>query len=312
MSADEPIPMIPDLATAIRTLTVAGFALEGAERKPGYALILMSRPDEFGAQHRYCFALSERDAFGDAEVKGARIAAGQHNAIVILVGKADDANPSIPWDRFLGLLGGPVLSTSALDSDFCEHLRLLGFNRLPKDLKGTADDLLEAYVRVALEFALGVRVVRYGQNRLFEARPDGIVLPYQDFSALYDAKAYSDGYEVTATSIRQFRSYVEEFKQRYNAFLPRLHAFIVISGRFPHDKATLENRSRDLLAECGVPLAFLTCDVLVEILNQLCQTPRTRRAINWKRVFSDAIVDSARVAEEIEAINKDQVVPATP
>jgi hypothetical protein len=155
-----------------------------------------------------------------------------------------------------------------------------------------------------------VRVVRYGQNRLFEARPDGIILPYQEFSALYDAKAYSGGYEVTATTIRQFRSYVEEFQQRYNAYLPRLHAFIVISGRFPHEEATLEDRSRELLSECGVPLAFLTCDVLAEIVTQLSNSPRTRRAIEWKRVFSDAIVDSNRVAKEIEAVKKDQVVPA--
>ncbi len=311
MSTDE-TTVVPDLATAIRSLTVAGFALEGAERKPGYALLFMSRPDEFGVQHRYCFALSERDAFGDAEIKGASIAAGQHNAKAILVGKGDEANPGIPWDRFLGLMGGPVLSTTALDPEFCKHLRLLGFNEVPEGVTGSADDLLEAHVRVAFEFAIGVRVVRYGQNRLFEARPDGIVLPYQDFSALYDAKAYSGGYEVTATTIRQFRSYVEEFRQRYNAFLPRLHAFIVISGRFPHEKATLENRSRDLLAECGVPLAFLTCDVLSEIVTHLCHNPRTRRAINWKRVFSDAIVDSTRVAEEIEAVKKDQVVPTMP
>src|SRR6266850_8122845 len=213
----------PDVSIAVRTLTTGGFILESAERNPGYILLHMSRIDEFGASHHYCFAVAE-EHFGQAQVETARIAAEYRHAQLVLIGRNDSTLPTVEWDRFINLFGGPVFSASPLEPDFADHLIALGHNRLPDGLQGRADDLFEAYVHVALEFMLGTRVVRYGQNRRFEARPDGIVLPYRNFAALYDAKAYREGYEVTAETIRQFKSYVEDFSSRYQSYLA-LNAF---------------------------------------------------------------------------------------
>jgi hypothetical protein len=291
----------PDLPIAIRTFTAGGFLLEGAERNPGYAILHMSRGDEFGATHHYCFALAE-GPFGESQ-----IAAKHRRAQLVLIGQNESVLPTLEWDRLINLFGGPVFSASPLEPDFAEHLIALGYNQLPTGLQGRADDLFETYVRVGLEFMLGTRVVRYGQNRRFEARPDGIVLPYRNFAALYDAKAYRDGYEVTAETIRQFKSYVEDFSGRYQSYLG-LNAFIVISGTFPHENETLARRSRELFAECRVPLVFLTAASLANIIGLLAEHPKARRSIHWSRVFAQPVVSPQDVQTELKAVLRDGII----
>ena len=162
-------------------------------------------------------------------------------------------------------------------------------------------------MRVALEFMLGTRVVRYGQNRRFEARPDGIILPYRNFTALYDAKASREGYEVTAETIRQFKSYVEDFSSRYQSYLA-LNTFVVVSGMFAHETDTLARRSRELFAECRVPLVFLTTGALAEIIALLAQHPKARRSIHWPRIFAEPIIRLQHVRTELEAVLRDCVI----
>lgn len=298
-------PNEPNLQIAIRTLACVGFLVERVERKPHYATILARRVDEFGSSHASFFAISQ-DRFAAAEADAIAAAATQHRAEPVYVGVR--SGPHLTWDHFLALLGGPILTTNPLDPNFTNCLNQLGFNKLPVGLVGAADDLFEAYVRDALQFILGVRVIRYGQNRRFEARPDGIVLPDDRLCALYDAKAYSDGYNVTLDSIRQFASYVEDFRQRYHEFLKRVDVFLVISGTFPHKQSTLDKRSRDLLSACGTPLSFLKASALSEIVELLKTEIPTRRAINWKRIFLETAVTAARVREEIESIKHDGIV----
>ena len=297
----------PDLTIAVRTLAAGGFILESAERNPGYILFHMSRTDEFGASHHYCFAVAET-RFGHGHVATAQIAADHRHAQLVLIGPNESSLPTIEWNRFINLFGGPVFSASPLEPDFAEHLMTLGHNQLSEGLQGRADDLFEAYVRVALEFVLGMRVIRYGQDRRFEARPDGIVLPYRNFAALYDAKAYREGYQVTAETIRQFKSYVDDFCRRYQSYL-RLNAFVVISGAFPHGSETLARRSRELLAECGVPLVFLTAASLAEIVALLARHPKARRSIHWSRIFVEPVISLQHVRAELEAVLRDDVIP---
>ena len=299
----------PSLAVAVRTLMVGGFILEDVQRNPGYLILQTSRTDEFGASHNYCFAVSENDQFIPEQIQAAKIVSDYKRAHLILIGKSECDFPTIVWDRFINLFGGPVFSTSPLEPEFAQQLSELAFNRLPDGLSGRADDLFEDYTNVSLEFILGTKVVRYGQDRRFEARPDGIVLPYCGFSALYDAKAYSDGYEVTQDSIRQFKSYVEDFSQRYDAYLSRLNAFIVVSGSFPHRERTLEGRSRELFSECGVPLVFLNVRELIEIIDLLSEFPYARRSINWPKIFAEPITKASLVSQELETINKDGIAP---
>lgn len=302
--------LAPDLAIAVRTLVSGGFLLESAERNPGYALLHMSRPDEFGATHRYAFAVAE-DRFGPTQIAAATISAKHRDARLVLIGNTEDGGeaPVIDWDRFVTLFGGPVYSTSPYEPEFAEQLVVLGHNGLPAGLTGQPDDLFEAYARVALEFIFGGRVVRYGQDRRFEARPDGIIMPRQEFSALYDAKAYAAGYPVTAETIRQFKSYVQDFARRYGAYLQRLNAFVVVSGTFVQGAQALEARNRELFAECGVPLVFLKAADLAEIVTIFAERPAIRGSIDWRRIFADPIVRPARVRSEAEAIRRDCIIP---
>jgi hypothetical protein len=297
----------PSLSLAVRTLYSGGFVLTKVQREPGYALLVARRLDEFGVAHRYCFAVFE-DEFGPAQVEAVKIAAKYHGAEPVLVGDGISDLPTLEWDKFTSLFGGPILGLKPFEPRFREHLRELGHNRLPEGLEGKADDLFEVYVREALEFILGERVVRYGQERLFEARPDGLVLPSQGFYGLYDAKAYGDGYPVTQEGLRQFGSYVKDFSKRYDAYLQRLNSFLVVSGKFAQGDRALDERSREFIAEYQVPLSFMTADALGEIIEILSETPVVRRAVNWSRVFSDSVVRPSLVRSEIGTVSRDKTI----
>lgn len=297
----------PDLPLAVRALLSGGFSLDKVQSEPGYALLLARRLDEFGVTHRYCFAVFE-DGFGPAQVEAVEIAAKYHGAQAVLVGEGIAGLPSLEWHKFISLFGGPVLSLKPFEPRFREHLRELGHNRLPEGMEGKADDLFEIYVREALGFVLGERVVRYGQERLFEARPDGLVLRYRGFYALYDAKAYRDGYPVTRDSLRQFGSYVEDFSKRYGTYLQRMNSFLVVSGKFAQGDEALDDKSREFIAEHQVPLSFVTADALGEMIEALSKTPVVRRAVNWSRVFSRPVARPTSVKEEIRTVLRDKTV----
>ncbi len=297
----------PNLSLAVRTLFAGGFIPDTVQSEPGYALVVAHRFDEFYVAQRYCFAIFE-DKFSPIQVEVVQIAAKHHAAEPVLVGQGAAEVPTLEWERFMSLFGGPVFSRKPFEPEFREHLRELGYNRLPEGLKGgTADDLFELYVKEALGFILGQRVVRFGQDRRFESRPDGLALPSQGFYALYDAKAYRDGYEMDQNGFRQFGSYVTEFQKRYGTFRQRLNSFLVVSGKFKQGERALDRRSRDFLAEYGVPLCFLTADALGEIIEILSERSVVRRAINWSRVFSDSVARPSLVREEVRTVLRDEM-----
>lgn len=299
----------PDrLSLTVRTLVASGFVLQSTSRNPGYALLIAQRSDEFGAVHTSAFAVAENRPLTDTEVAACQQSARYNNAQLVVVGSAACDVPSIPWDRFVTLFGGAIHSTSALDPDFGAQLVELGHNRLPVGLNGRPDDLFEQYVWSGLEFILAGRVVRYGQNRRFEARPDGVALPHNDFCAIYDAKAYSNGYDVTADGVRQFKSYVADFRARYSAYFPRLNAFIVISGGFVQGEQALRERYEEFVATEGMPLTFMTAQVFREIITATAERPSVRRSINWAKVFASPLVNAEVVRDEITAVERDGIV----
>jgi len=295
----------PSIPVTVRTLTAGGFILKATDRKPGYTLFYVSRYDEFGNVQFYCFALAENE-LNKNQVEGATIAANHYKAHLVIIGRSCTQTPQVEWEKFINLFGGPVLDMSPLEPNFWDYLAKLGYNQLPEGLQGKSDDLFEIYVHSALQFIFGGRVIRYGQARLFEAKPDGLAIPTPDFTALYDAKAYSKGYEVTADTMRQFKSYVEDYNARYSSFY-RLNSLIVISGEFPHKESTLIERSQELLAMCGTPLSFINVTALIEIGKILAEQPLARRSINWARIFTRANVRSEHVTIELNIIKKDGI-----
>jgi hypothetical protein len=297
----------PSLSCAVRTLVCGGYLLDKVERKPGYSTIVTHKYDEFGCVQQYCFVLAE-DSLNETQISAARIAAAYYKGNFVVIGQTKSETGRITWKRFINLFGGPVFSSSPLEPEFRGQLIELSFDRLPVDMLGEPDDLFEKYVKTALEFILGGPVIPYGQEKRFEAKPDGVALSSNQFCALYDAKAYGDGYRITINQIRQFKEYVKGFNERYESHMPKLNSFIVISGRFSHTKDALEERSRDFLAETSVPLSFLTSDALVEMIELMSHYPQARRAVKWARVFAEPVVKPSRVSSELKTIKADRIV----
>jgi hypothetical protein len=162
---------------------------------------------------------------------------------------------------------------------------------------------------VGLQFLLTSRIVRYGQERRGEVVPDGAgFLGASAPAFLYDAKAYSDGYEVGRDSIRQFADYVRAFHAKYEVHLGRAHAFLVISGHFKNDASSMAARSQELYAECQAPLVFLRAAELGRSCALLAQRPAYRTVLNWRVLLSRPEVTAAAVQDALGAAERDRLV----
>jgi hypothetical protein len=299
------------LSTLVRTLLSVGFRVETTQHKPSYIALSAARRDEFGVENKYVFAcvaaertLSEEDL--DALQKHAQY---ERSALVIVGSAVGNGGSvaSLSVDEFLGRLGGPVPALLPLEPEYPARLETLGHNALPAGMSGKPDTHFEEYVHAGLQFILQDRVVRYGQDRLFESVPDGLVAGHRSPLMLYDAKAAKDGYEITATTIRQFADYVRGFHRRYEAYTGRLYAFLLVSGHFEAE-GTLEDRSAQLFAECSVPLRTITSAEMAKIVSLFAERPMYRQAIDWNAVFSKTVITADAVRQNLEARIRDRVI----
>jgi len=299
------------LPTVVRTLLSVGFQIVTTEHKPSYIGIVASRVDEFGVPNRYLFACVALDrALPEEDVVVLQKLADHHKAALVVIGTVATARRDLgvmTVEELLGRLGGPVSALLPLELGYPKALAILGHNSLPPGVAGKPDTLFEEYVHAGLQFILQDRVVRYGQERLFEAVPDGLVAGSRSPLMIYDAKASKDGYDVTANSIRQFADYVRTFHRRYESFTGKLYAFLLVSGHF-ETKGTLEDRSAQLFADCEVPLRTLASEEMSKIVALFAERPTYRLAIDWRAIFSKTIITAASVEANLEARGRDRVI----
>ncbi|MDQ3817217.1 MAG: hypothetical protein M3362_05945 [Acidobacteriota bacterium] len=296
----------------VRTLVGSGFVLEKVTRKPTYIAFDVYRSDEFGVRWRYLFVFTGGGRISSSDVDGLTRIAAHGKASLVIVGSTNSGRTDVPiitLKDFEGRLGGLIPSFLPLQSSYAAQLTTLGLNKLPSGLSGTPDDLFEVYVHSGLQFILQDKVIRYGQDRRGEVVPDGLVLSRNSFHLLYDCKAAKDGYEISRNSIRQFADYVDNFHRRYESYMGRLHAFLVISGKFKSD-GTLEGRARELYAECKVPLVFLTATELGKIIALFADRPALRQSVDWPAIFSNVSVSVETVESSIKARERDKVINA--
>ena len=211
----------------------------------------------------------------------------------------------LSWQNFQARLGGPIKSLLPLEETFLYHITELGHDRPVEGLQGTPDDLFEEYVHAGLQFLLRERVIRYGQERRFEAVPDGVGLG--DLLIMYDAKAYGKGYSVDEDSIRQFKSYVDDFHNRYESYMGRVHAFVVVSGFFKNKEETLHARSAEMYSKSSVPLVYLKAEELGKMVSLLSSNPVARGAVDWKAIFATQLITSKQVEAELARVAKDGI-----
>ena len=294
----------------VRTLTAAGFELSTVERKPNFLLFHILRTDEFGIPIRYLIAYAgkQRISPGDAEVL--RKLATHEAASVVIVSDSQEKSSDqvvLSTDELFGKLGGTVSSLLPLEPDYADRLVTLGFNKLPPGFKGRADDLFEIYAHAGLQFLLPGRVIRYGQERRFEAVPDGLAFGNRIPFLLYDCKAAEERYEFTATTIRQFADYINDFHRRYENYLGRLHSFLAISSAF-QDVTNLRDRSDELYAKCKVPLVCLTAKDLARMVALFAQHIAIRSVVDWTDILRPPIIDLSRVETAVQARLRDNVI----
>jgi len=301
----------PEISTLVRTLLSVGFRITDTHHKPSYIALSAARRDEFGVENRYLFAcVAAHRELAEDDVRSLKNAAQHDGSALVIVGCVSPTPSDVPVisdKELFGRLGGPVTALLPLEPEFPERVRILGYNELPPGMAGKPDTSFEEYVHAGLQFVLQDRVVRYGQERLFEALPDGLVAGHRSPLMLYDAKAAKGGYEVKSTTIRQFADYVRTFHSRYEGFTGRLFAFLVISGDFQVEGG-LEERSSQLYAECTVPLRTCTADEMAKIIALLAERPSYRQAIDWKLIFSRTVITAQLVEENLAARLRDGAI----
>ena len=292
--------------TMVFSLLGNGFFVDTVRTGPGYTLMECRRPDEFSVITQYSFVLPSTE-LSDASARAiGRYARGRGAHMVVVAEKTPEGVPGMDWSAFQARLGGPIKSWLPLEASFPEMLSTLGHNQPVDGVEGRPDDLFEEYVNVALQFILGSRILRYGQKRSGEARPDGAALG--DVVFLYDAKAYAQGYPVELDSIRQFCSYVQDFNSRYEHWVGRIHSFMLVSGHFRDSSKALEDKADQMYSECGVRLTYLTADDLGSITKLMSLRPILRRSVSWKHILSRTHVTVADVQKSLGAVIKDDVI----
>lgn len=293
----------------LRILVGNGFKIVSVTPQPNYHLFLIDGRDVFGAANRRHIAVASGN-FSGADIGWLEKIEDRTKAPVVLVGEESPKTKLVflTHDQFKDRLGGSILSLLPLDPDYEDRLVKLGRNELPSGLLGDPSDLFEEYVHAGLQFLLGTRVVRFGQERRFEKLADGISVGDSAPILLYDAKAYAKGYEVTAESIRQFSSYVKDYDARYGSRVGRAFAFPVISGEFVNGTESMVNKNADMRAEAGnVGLCFLRASDLAGIVRLAATRPLLRKSVDWKRLFGKLELTEANFAEALAAREKDGI-----
>ena len=303
---------INEVPEFVRTLFASGFDVLSVTHQPNFTLVDTLRTDEFGLAHGYTFAYAGSQPLSKADKSALCKRSRTKNAPLVLVSDLETVSAdSVVLSRaqFFGKVGGPVSSILALEPSYSNRLIELGFNRLPPDLRGCPDDLFETYVHAGLQFLLSGRVIRYGQERRFEAISDGIVAGKNTPLMLYDCKAAENRYEFSLTTIRQFADYVNDFHRRYEQFVGRLFAFLVISSEF-QDAEVLRSRSDELYSACSIPMLCLTTRTLSELVALFSNHIAFRSIVDWKKILIAPMVEIRKAREQIDARLRDQIAGA--
>lgn len=184
----------------------------------------------------------------------------------------------------------------------------LGHNKCPSGLTGSPSDLLEIYTKEALQYLLESPAKRYGQDRSFESLPDGLVLGKSRLNILFDAKAYSGGYSISADDIKRFASYVQEFNDRYSSFVGRVYSFTIVTGTFLDSPESLQNRRDELYQLCQTQLSCITAQTLGNLVQLARAHSSFISSVKWINIFSQNIITEKMLEDEFTRIKKDNIV----
>lgn len=289
------------------TLAAHGYVPLSARRLPQALLLTYEFPDDFGCVIRYVIALTDGELKGPA-LEAVRKIAARRQAHLVIVGRAEGSfnEPVLSLDEFTARFGGGIPSLLPLDPAYATQLRELGHNRLPEGLTGRPEHLFERYVHAGLQFITGRRVIRYGQDRLGESVPDGLILLGGSY-VLYDAKSAANGFEVDSETERQCQAYSEDFATRYKEILGRPYAFLLVSGSFAQTREVLERRSHEVYSRSQVPLTCLDAATMGSAVQCFSTHPRLRSVVDWRAIFSNPVISPEVIHRAVRLAARDKV-----
>jgi len=289
----------------IRTLISSGFHFDNVYDHSSNISIHCHRFDEFGISIPYLIVLA-KTKINQAEFNA--IKKSCKNVSLILVGDKKNQNEGLELRNFLEKLGGPIISLFPYNMNFERQLNELGRNTLPKGMLGKPDSLFELASRDCLQLLFGNRVIKYGQDRIFEALPDGIAFPSNNLPIMYDAKSYSSGYKLSRNSIRTFTDYINNYNSKYSHYTGKIYSFIIVSGFFADSKKSLENRARELYSDAQVLPVYLTTREFSKAVNIVKQNVQYRMSIDWKNILSNSFFNANDIRKNINKIKKDKII----
>jgi hypothetical protein len=298
------------LADFLITILINGFNLVSVKRiSTDSTIINIKKKDKFGAIINYSILLSIKGSNHNL-IDILNVSSKELNSTPIIVSNTlkSDKIDSYQLDEFRSIIGGFTNMGLILIPNLPDILDALGFNRLPTDLDGKADDLLEIYIKECLQYLLFSPARRYGQERLFESLPDGIIIGKDRMIIQYDTKACKDGFKFSADDIERFAKYVNDFNSVYESFLGKVYCFLVVSGKINDSIDSIQRRADVFYSRCQTQLCCIDCREFGNIIKMIRHNYKFRPLINWKKLFTNKYLSIRQVEEEIKSISKDNLI----
>ena len=297
---------LPQTRTAIRTLIVAGYSIEGSHWQPRHIEILCKRTDILGASIPYLIAVTDVDEFSNEEIDDIHCSASNQDRIPVIVTPIPSER-TISWEDFTEALGGAVPSWQALSPEYDQALVTAAKNQLPSGVtKGEAWLIFEDLAGSGLEFIFGRRVRRLGGRLRGQPVSDmQAQMPTGDVLVV-DTKASTDGFDVTWPELRPLVEYVRHQRVRQSGQV-ELFGALILSSNFKQNDDRLSELSSRFFAEVRVPLSFIDADVLAATVNLFQKRPDVRNGIHWNQIFKGGRICLSMIRNEMHAVDNERV-----
>jgi hypothetical protein len=294
----------------LSSLMINGLRIESMTR-PNQSSLLCTvyKFDKLGAAIRYTFLFSSEQV-NEPLVQILKTTASGTQSLPILICDVVFGNDvkQFSMRTFFESIGGWTNTGLILIDGLPDIIDELGHNKCPAGLTGSPSDLLEIYTKEALQYLLDSPAKRYGQDRIFESLPDGLVLGKNRLNILFDAKAYAEGYSVSADDVKRYTSYVQDFNDRYSSFVGRVYSFTIVTGRFIDSSESLQNRRDELYRLCQTQLSCITARTLGNLV-QLARPQSTFvSSVKWVNIFSQNMITEKMLEDELTRIKKDNIL----
>ena len=297
---------LPKTQTAIRTLIVAGYSIEGSHRQPRHIEILCRLTDILGASIPYLIAVTDSDEFSEPEIDDIYHSAENQNRTPVIVTPIPSER-TISWEDFTEALGGAVPSWQALNPEYDQALVTAAKNQLPAgETKGEAWMIFEDLVGSGLEFIFGRRVRRLGGRLRGRPVSDMLVqMPTGDILVV-DTKASTDGFDVTWSELRPLVEYVRDQRIRQRGQV-ELFGALILSSNFKQKDTRLLELSMKFFGEVRIPLSFIDATILAATVNLFQKRPDVRNGIHWNQIFKGGRICLSIIKNEMQAVDNERM-----